>query len=696
MSFGLKCGLLLLLLSTSCAQKAPEETVTFSLRDYTNLYRRAELKDLQRQMSADQANLEKENEALLNKLRNGQAERQRRREVLPQNWQLLSHEAQGECQFRSGQERAPASYNFTLEFRVFEDDWTAIRLIDAQTIVTNWSISRRSANHSEGSFQEITLGSDTFLMLQPREEAKDVEAWEDHSLVTNVSGIYRISFQTHSHVRSNRQLQTLQLNLLHPISETQLRLGAENGHIREISVEPTAHWEAKEAANFTDLKIYMPSTRQMSLKWRVVPRGSYIADEPGTESPPETQVEASVVHDILHSVDESILHTLHSFKYVLDSEQSLNKIEIHFPGRERITSVVAQGMTNWKSVPRSANATAKSGSILQVAFKSSAISKEVVILVTTELSTQHKKRLQFPTAHCQRVLRQSGTIAVVKLANIELHQEAAVGAARLGIDQVPLHMSSKAGKPIILAYKFMAPTHAVDLSVIHHEEMNTLESVVDAALYKVLVVDDQVMHNLLLNLQNTQRQYMAVQGIDPEATIWTAKVNSVSSKLALRDGQLLVPLQVAGGGFEAKSSVEISWVQPLQLEPHAGVVQLKPPRLDMPMAALSMEVWFPADYEVNFTTSLRQVEAYSQRQPSAVNYETGKEVVDKDFDFASAPRPKRKDAGVQSKMPKAGSRWRFEQLLVVDGKADLKIAYQKPEAKTDDWLTYLSKICNVF
>ena len=41
---------------------------------------------------------------------------------------------------------------------------------------------------------------------------------------------------------------------------------------------------------------------------------------PGTESSPESQVEASVVHDILHSVDESILHTLHSFKYVLDSD----------------------------------------------------------------------------------------------------------------------------------------------------------------------------------------------------------------------------------------------------------------------------------------------------------------------------------------------------------------------------------------
>ena len=32
--------------------------------------------------------------------------------------------AGGECQFRSGQERAPVTYNFTLEFRVFEDEWT--------------------------------------------------------------------------------------------------------------------------------------------------------------------------------------------------------------------------------------------------------------------------------------------------------------------------------------------------------------------------------------------------------------------------------------------------------------------------------------------------------------------------------------------------------------------------------------------
>ena len=45
-------------------------------------------------------------------------------------------------------------------------DLQAIRLIDAQTIVTNWSISRRSESDI---FEPIPLGRDTFLMLQPRE-----------------------------------------------------------------------------------------------------------------------------------------------------------------------------------------------------------------------------------------------------------------------------------------------------------------------------------------------------------------------------------------------------------------------------------------------------------------------------------------------------------------------------------------------
>eukprot|EP00438_Fugacium_kawagutii_P027095 Skav203915 [mRNA] locus=scaffold228:276060:294550:- [translate_table: standard] len=114
-----------------------------------DLYRRAELKDLERKEAAEHAKLEKENEAhgnvlgvgqvLLNKLTSRQETRQQRKQVLPENWQLLSHKAQGECQLRSGQERAPATYNFTLEFRVFEDQWTA-----------TWSDGNQATYHQKG------------------------------------------------------------------------------------------------------------------------------------------------------------------------------------------------------------------------------------------------------------------------------------------------------------------------------------------------------------------------------------------------------------------------------------------------------------------------------------------------------------------------------------------------------------------
>ncbi|CAK9007254.1 unnamed protein product [Durusdinium trenchii] len=681
-------GVFLLLLSISGAAEVPKESVTFSLHDYNDLYRRAELKDLQRQVVDERADLQREKKELEDRYLKQQRARVERLEVLPQNWQLLRHKAEGECQLQHGQERAPATYNFIMDFRIFENQWTAIRLIDAQTIVTDWSIQRRPAV-SAAELELVTLGLDSFLTVQRRPEVEEAEAWEDHTLVTNVSGVYRISFRAHSQVRSNRQLQTLQLNLLHPITETKLRLGTQQGRIREISVEPSAHWETKEAANVTDMELKLPSTKQLSVKWRIVPResddglGGLEAASPDTQA---AQVEASVVHDALHSVDESILQSLHSFKYVLDSEQSLNQIEIHFPGSERITSVVAPGMTTWKTSPL--NTTNLEGSKVRISFKSSAISKEVSILVTTELSVAQHGLIRLPTAYCQRVLRQSGTMAVVKLSNIELHQEAAAGVARLGLDQVPLHMSSRAGRPIILAYKFLAAAHAVDLSVIHHEELNTLESVVDTALYKVLVVDGQLMHSLMLQLQNTQRQYMAIQGIAQNATIWTTRVNSMDSKLASQGAALLVPLQ-AGAGAQAKSSVEIAWVEPLELQRN-GTVRLKPPRLDMPMAALSVEVWFPKEYEVNFTTTMRQVETYSQRQPSAVNYKTESHVVEQDFDFASVPRSK--NAGVKSKMPTAGSRWRFEQLLVVDGKADLEIAYQQPREVPVSWQKYFGKL----
>ncbi|CAE6942483.1 unnamed protein product [Symbiodinium natans] len=708
--------LLLLLASPACSQSSEvtRDSVTCSLHEYQDLFRRSEVRDFQQRLEQERAELQREREALEAKLQearsvNRQEEKQRaeRLKVLPQNWQLLKHRAEGQSTLGYRPERSLASYNFTLEFRVMEDEWTAIRLIDAQTIVTDWSILRRPASNPEAEFTAVDLGMETFLALRDREVTSDFETWQDHTLITNVSGVYRITFQAQAQVRTNRHLHTLQLNLLYPITETRLRLLHEgSAHMRELSVEPHAHWQTDQGQNYTDIHLHLPSTQTLTVKWRVE-RGAEMptdAEAPdgkaasgGAPDADEGQVQATVIHDTLHSVDESVLHSLHSFKYLLDSEQSLNKIEIHFPGKARISSVVAHGMTNWKTVPLG-NASKAEGSAVQVSFKSSAISKEVVVLVTTELDFNvSQEQVKVPTAVCQHVLRQSGTFGIVKLANVEVHQKASTGAVRMGVEQVPTHLSSKAGRPIVLAYKFLAPIHEVLLSVIHHQELPTLEALADAVLYKTLVVDNQIMHSMLLTLQNTQRQYMEIRGVPQEAMIWTTRVNSVSAKpVRGRSGSLLVPLMVgnaAAAALQAKTSVEVAWLSSMTPLAANGTLRLNPPSVDVPIAALSMEVSFPEGYDVNFTGSLKQVESFAQKQPTVVNHETGDEVVHKDFDFASMPPPSKtqsKNMGVRSKVPRSGQRWRFEQLLVVDGSAHLELAYQIPK-ENSSWNTYFSK-----
>jgi len=143
----------------------------------------------------------------------------------------------------------------------------------------------------------------------------------------------------------------------------------------------------------------------------------------------------------------------------------------------------------------------------------------------------------------------------------------------------------------------------------------------------------------------------------------------------------------ASGAASMKTSVELAWLMPIAPLGNNGTLQLNPPRVDMPVSALSVEIQFPENYVVNFTGSLKRVNEFSGAQPNPVSYETGEEVIEKGFDFGSAPRPK--TSGVRAKLPQAGSRYRFEKLLVINGSATLSALYSQPVVHESGWLAEL-------
>jgi len=231
--------------------------------------------------------------------------------------------------------------------------------------------------------------------------------------------------------------------------------------------------------------------------------------------------------------------------------------------------------------------------------------------------------------------------------------------------------------------------------VVKHEQVEVLEAVAETAFYEVLMSDGQSMHRLMLNMQNTRKQYLEVRGIPADARLWSLIVNSKPAKpVRGADGNLLIPLLVGVNGNSNEgaqsTSVELAY---LRADPigEAGVADLAPPRLDIPISALMMEVQWPESHEVKFKGSAQVVRSFSHSLPKPVNHDVGTDIVSSGFDFNRAPAHMPK-AGVNVQVPRAGQRHRFEQLLV-DGGATLTAEYQAKVEEASSKPRWFERLC---
>jgi len=88
---------------------------------------------------------------------------------------LLNHSAIGVYRLAEGgdrEEQSMAVFDFALDFQIFEDSWTAIPLIEAGAIVTDWEILKAGApadTASPSRFRPASLGPELLLTLRPEE-----------------------------------------------------------------------------------------------------------------------------------------------------------------------------------------------------------------------------------------------------------------------------------------------------------------------------------------------------------------------------------------------------------------------------------------------------------------------------------------------------------------------------------------------
>eukprot|EP00929_Paragymnodinium_shiwhaense_P001120 TRINITY_DN101341_c0_g1_i1.p1 TRINITY_DN101341_c0_g1~~TRINITY_DN101341_c0_g1_i1.p1 ORF type:complete len:708 (+),score=129.82 TRINITY_DN101341_c0_g1_i1:89-2212(+) len=701
------------------SEKAAKQNVSMPLCDYNQLYELAYLNERKAELDNQKKELEiaitKQDEAFKQKQRSleeasSRREKERRGALTSQNWLMTSHAVEGTYAPKPSGEDSNgfAVFSFDLEFRIFEDEWTVIPLIDSQVISDAWSVRRMGSG--DASWTPVSLASDALMSMQELDGAPSRQVF-----ATSMAGLYRVTFDVYICVHCSRSLFSLTLNLLHPLTTAKfsLKRGSLNA-MQEFNITPTSQYSVQESEEFLEVTMRLPLTKTVEICWRgdtgasgAASGGEYSEwqEAGGGKAPVEEEpLQITAEHQAMHSILDGVLQTSHTLKYRVDSEQrALRSVRISVPHAARVTSVAGHGVLSWRALPPGSSGCEGEDAMtmIEVSFTKSLLSDSIIVLVNTEMEVG-EQCFKLPSLVCDGVLRQTGSLGVVKLANVEVHEKGTKGVARVGVDELPEELKYLTNRAIMFAYTYLSPQAEVQLQVVKHEQVGVLEAVAESAFYEVLVSESQSMHRLMLSMTNSNKQYLEVSGIPADARLWSLVVNSKPAKpVKGTDGSLLIPLLVGmsgkGNAGAARTSVEVAYLVPRASMGDEGSLDLAPPRLDVPVSKLLAEVQWPETHDVQYKTSAQGVGRFSEAVPKPVNHDVGSDIVQSGFDFNRAP-PQIPKAGVNVQVPRAGTCRKFEQLLVVDGGVTLAATYkakavEQPNKSRGIFSSFFARFC---
>mmetsp|Transcript_41842 Transcript_41842/g.75378 ORF Transcript_41842/g.75378 Transcript_41842/m.75378 type:complete len:747 (-) Transcript_41842:129-2369(-) len=640
--------------------------------------------------------------------------------LFPENYKVLTQRADGLFNASapaSGVEGDVASFDVELMIRVMSSKWTTIPIANTTAMVaSDWKVSWMPEEYVD----KTSTGS-TYVVLDPVADPETMLLIKDEQqvLATNRSGLFRVQFSAYSRVRKDRKLNAISLSsLLYPLSGASMTLCShdmaapddEGIAVKELSINPTsAVLKVQPDNGCAQISVILPLTsNKFEIRWLDIVDAAKEKKkvEPGAmdEATAEDQSEDSltVSHDVMHTVEDGVIRSTNVLQFET-SESALNSVEfmVHGERGTRVTSVSGYALSRWTA--GSYNATA---SMIHVRayFKKSNLDSSATLHVHTEFDTDSAAKTQtlsLPRIECVGALRQTGHIGVIKVANsVELHQYKAVGLARAEPTDISSQLRLNTDRPIMLAYKYLNPKYTLYLSSTSHTAMDTLEAVVDRVHYEALAMDTHVMHSLLVMMKSTKLQYLEIQGIPSDASMFTLIVNGVQTKPVKggnTEDSLLIPLLVglntetANNGLGVKTSIELRYFSTHDPLGEEGSLGLPLPQVTLPISVVTAELRLPKIYSYNFTGDFGNegAEWLKYPVPSSFSYIKGKRVVPKNYKFSRLDdvledeTSQNEDGGaIQMEIPQSGRSYFFQRLLVVNTPLSLNITYFPPLATT--------------
>ncbi|MDK1031683.1 MAG: hypothetical protein QGD94_06730, partial [Planctomycetia bacterium] len=208
-------------------------------------------------------------------------------------------------------------------------------------------------------------------------------------------------------------------------------------------------------------------------------------------------------------------------------------------------------------------------------------------------------KADIPINRAADAVREKGVIGIVALANVEITGKAEKGASAIDVSELPPEILALTNQPILLAYRYMGEELSIPLSVLKHEDVSVLVTIIDAAVFTSMqMIDGRRMTKAIYTVRNNRNQFLRIK-LPKGADVWSVFVSGKSIRPAMdKGGEVLIPLVRSRGAASGLAAfpVEIVYVEtPDAKPPEKGTLRVDLPTCAEPIMHLMYNVYLPRE-----------------------------------------------------------------------------------------------------
>jgi len=400
-----------------------------------------------------------------------------------------------------------------------------------------------------------------------------------YELLTEKSGAVEAVIEFSVSVSTSAGINDVGFARVHPgPSVLDLEIARENVDVKIANAQSQL---SKQVDGRTAVAAAIPAGVPVSISWeRALPK----VEAAPTKLYAETRTLVAVADEILlcrETVDYNILHT------------AVRELKLAVPKGASVLTVIGDNVLDWR---------VGDDGVLSVMLRGEVIGS-YALHVTYERSA--KDEAEAPVIRAVGVERERGYVGVVALVNVEITAEEVAGATKIDARQLPADISAMTSQPILLAFRYVGKEFSIPLSIKKHDEIGVLVTIVDAAVFTGMQLNDgRRMAKVVYSVRNNRNQFLRLtmpEIAGEKIEIWSVSVGGNPVAPAKDDqGNVLIPLIRSASRSQDLASfpVEVVYIEtPEKVAPASGKLRVELPRAHVPVMHVMYNYYAPPEGE---------------------------------------------------------------------------------------------------